>query len=291
MNEAWLREDAYPLIKGAAEFYRHFPNFGNGEDGQYHLHHTNNSESSWNTSDTPYEVLSMRTIFPIAVRASEILGLDVEARAAWREIAEHLVPLPPGAGRRPGPYGAFVYEGEGAIPPQGPEAELKSRFLGFTRLGSFIDPEGIGGAQIFRNRLRLREGPGAVDAEHIGGLAAGLHATMLSNTSAGPGDEPVLRVFDGWPRDWDAAFALRAAGAFVVRAAQVRGRVAFVEVRSQAGGRYQMLNPWKGSEVAIARDGAPASVLSGDRLAFPTRKGETILLAPKGETTPALRIP
>jgi hypothetical protein len=49
--------------------------------------------------------------------------------------------------------------------PLGEDRELESRFLNFNRTSGFIDAPGIGGAQIFRNRLRLREGPGAIDAE------------------------------------------------------------------------------------------------------------------------------
>src|SRR4030095_2753957 len=104
------------------------------------------------------------------------------------------------------PFGAFVYRGPGAIDPIGPEPELKKRFLGFTALGSFIDAAGGGGAQIFRNRLRLREGPGAIDAEHIAGLSTGIHASMLNSTPLTPGGDPVLRLFATWPKDWDAAF-------------------------------------------------------------------------------------
>jgi len=29
--------------------------------------------------------------------------------------------------------------------------------------------------------MRLREGPGAIDAEHIGGLAMGIHSTLLNS--------------------------------------------------------------------------------------------------------------
>src|SRR5207244_11017440 len=108
------------------------------------------------------------------------------------------------------PLGAFVYGGPGAIPANEPEAHLKSRFLGFNALGSFIDVPGIGGAQIFRNRLRLREGPGAIDAEHIGGLSAGIHSTLLSSTDDEAG-KPLIEVFTAtWPRSWDCAFELLA---------------------------------------------------------------------------------
>lgn len=155
----------------------------------------------------------MHMIFPLAIRASEVLGIDAELRSAWREIKEHLVPVPPGSrcGTRSEiaddrPYGAFVYNGPGAIGPAGSEPELKRRFLGFTRLGSFIDPEGIGGAKIFRNRLRLREGPGAIDAEHIAGLSSGIHETMLSSRPDSLTNQEPISVFNRWPRDWDAAF-------------------------------------------------------------------------------------
>ena len=56
MDKDWLRDRAYPFIKGSAEFYRNFPNFKKDADGKYHIHHVNNGESPWNSSDTPYEV-------------------------------------------------------------------------------------------------------------------------------------------------------------------------------------------------------------------------------------------
>ncbi len=44
-DAAWLRDRAYPMIKGAAEFYRHFPNLRKEGDGKYHIHHVNSNES------------------------------------------------------------------------------------------------------------------------------------------------------------------------------------------------------------------------------------------------------
>src|SRR5205085_1837173 len=197
MDEDWLRTKAYPIIKGAAEFYRHFPNLQKDENGVYHLNHTNSGESSWDSRDAPYEVSCLHTIFPLAIHVAEILGVDADLRSAWKEINDHLVPMngtvrgfAGGVGRNP--FGAFVYDGPGAIEPIGPEPEIKRRFLGFTRLGSFIDAEGSGGVKILRNRLRLREGPGAIDAEHIAGLSAGIHAALLSSAPESPtNEEPI----------------------------------------------------------------------------------------------------
>ena len=287
-DATWLRDRAYPFIKGAAEFYAHFPNLQKDDGGVYHINHTNSGESEWNSRDAPYEVSCMHMILPLAIRASQVLGVDVEMRSRWQEIKDHLVPIPARARCGTGseiaddrPYGAFVYNGPGAIDPIGPEPELKRRFLGFNRLGSFIDEPGIGGAQIFRNRLRLREGPGAIDAEHIAGLASGIHSTLLnSRPESLTGEEPI-RIFDGWPKDWDAAFSLLARGAFVVSAAQQDGRVALVEVRSERGGTFRMFNPW-GSAVTVHRGGKPAEALSGETLAFDTAAGETVVLTPAG---------
>lgn len=186
--------------------------------------------------------------------------------------------------------GSFVYNGPGAIEPIGPEPELKRRFLGFTRLGSFIDERGIGGAQIFRNRLRLREGPGAIDAEHIGGLSFGIHSTLLSSAPDAPEGEPELRLFSDWPKDWDAAFTLLARGAFEVSSAIHGGKVDFVEVRSLAASECRLRNPWaRAAEVTLYRDGKQAETLSGSLLKFGARQGEQIVLVQPGRTPAQLK--
>lgn len=336
MDTNWLRDRAYPMIKGSAEFYRNFPNFTKDADGKYHIHHVNNGESQWNSSDTPYEVSCMHMIFPIAIRASEILGVDDDLRARWKEVEENLVSMParryPGGGdwspagtnsppvdfsgtnntatattdisaasartnrifrgRRDNAYGAFVYGGPGAIEPIGSEPELKRRFLGFDRTGSFIDGQGIGGAQIFRNRLRLREGPGAIDAEHLGGLASGIHSTMLSSAPDTSEGDPVLQVFDRWPSDWDAAFTLLARGAFEISSATHNGKVLFVEIHSLAGSPCSLRNPWGKAEAALFRNGRKSETAAPDSdglLKFNTAKNEEIILVPPGSTPAQLK--
>ena len=49
---AWLRTRAYPMLKGAAEFYRNFPNVKKGADGKYHIHNVNSNESIYGARDT-----------------------------------------------------------------------------------------------------------------------------------------------------------------------------------------------------------------------------------------------
>ena len=334
-DKDWLRDKAYPLIKGSAEFYRHFPNFQKGDDGKYHIRHVNSGESAWNSSDTSNEISAMCMIFPLAIHVSQLLEVDPELRPVWQEISDNLPSLGSGSsrranvdagrtarrvegvppsnrgqdardtqgqdalatratrgsgGRRQGTYGSFVYGGPGAIEPIGPEPELKSRFLGFNALNSFIDAKGSGGAQIFRNRLRLREGPGAIDAEHIGGLSMGIHSTMLESSPASLTNEEPIRIFNDWPKDWDAAFSLRARGAFVVSSAFQGGKIPLVEIQSQVGGLCRLANPWGQSEVTLYRDGKKAEDLSGATLAFPTGKSETVVIVPKGSEPSRVKV-
>ena len=93
-DQAWLRDRAYPMLKGIAEFYRNFPNVKKGADGKYHIHGVNNHEPIWGAQDTMEEISAMRGIFPVAIRASEILGVDAEMRPVWQEFAENIAPLP-----------------------------------------------------------------------------------------------------------------------------------------------------------------------------------------------------
>lgn len=292
LDKDWLRTQAYPMIKGSAEFYRSFPNLKKESDGKYHIHHVNNGEGAWNSSDSPNELSCMAMIFPLAIRASEILGVDEDLRPIWNEIKENLVRLPERtrrAGGSRGGYGAFVYGGAGAIEPMGQEKELKSMFLNFNRLAGFIDSTGIGGAEIFRNRLRLREGPGAIDAEHIGGLTSGIHSSLLANATKDQGGVPVIQVFASWPKDWDAEFCLLARGGFLVSASQKKGAVEFAEVCSQFGQDCQMQNPWSDAEVTLFRDGKKAEAMSGALLKFSTRKGEDIVVVRAGVDPSKLR--
>jgi hypothetical protein len=289
LDLGWLKNRAYPMIKGAAEFYRNFPNLAKKADGKYHILHVNNGEGAWNSSDSPNEISAMNMIFPLAIRASEVLGVDENLRPLWKDIKDNLVTLPErprrGGGSRGG-YGAFVYGGTGAIEPLGSEPELKSMFLNFNRLASFIDSTGIGGAQIFRNRLRLREGPGAIDAEHIGGLTSGIHSSLLANPSASSSETPVIQLFASWPKDWDAEFSLLARGGFLVSSSQRKGVVEFAELHSQLGQACHLRNPWNEAEVTVYREGKKAENLTGSLLKFATQKGESIVVVRAG-TDPA----
>jgi len=358
-DKEWLRAEAYPMIKGVAEFYANFPNLKKESDGKYHIYHVNRIESDWDSQDTPSELGAMHTIFPMAIQASQILGVDEELRPKWQDIADNLASSAPGSGNRgnfdqtkgiyarqiaedvsaasglPLPqkqasgaptgassqtnttsqagragrseppstganaedaavtaawrsgghfggnrvFGNFVGRGDGAIEPLGSEPELKRRFLGFNMTGGFIDPSGDGGAQIFRNRLRLREGPGAIDAEHLGGLAFGIHESLLISTVDDTMTNSAIQVFPAWPKDWTVNFKLLARGGTLVTAAQQGGKVLAVKLEPTMAGTIHLKNPWGQAPVKVLRGGT-IETLSGATLAIATRPGEMIRINP-----------
>jgi hypothetical protein len=96
LDKTWLRDRAYPMLKGVAEFYRNYPNVKKGEDGKYHLHHVNSNESVQGGQDPDEEIASIMGILPAVIKASEILGVDAEMRSVWREFLDNLAPLPTG---------------------------------------------------------------------------------------------------------------------------------------------------------------------------------------------------
>lgn len=136
------------------------------------------------------------------------------------------------------------------------------------------------------NRMSLREGFQALDAEALGRASEALHMALMQSNPPAPAEDPVIRLGPAWPNEWDADFALRARGAFLVTSSIQKGQVAFVEIESQAGAGCQLRNPWGEGAVTLYRDGKKAESLHGSLLQFPTRQGEKIVVVP-GDAAPA----
>jgi hypothetical protein len=96
LDKTWLRDRAYPMLKGVAEFYRNYPNITKDEDGKCHIHHVNSNESVQGGRDPDEEIASIMGILPAAINASELLGVDADMRPVWKEFLDHLAPLPTG---------------------------------------------------------------------------------------------------------------------------------------------------------------------------------------------------
>lgn len=357
LDEGWLRERAYPMLKGAAEFYRHYPNLKKGADGRYHIHHVNSNESVWGAADTDEDLSALRGLLPAAVRAAEVLNVDAGLRSAWRELLDNLAELPTsdhpdalkpegyggprvfvrglrpavraGSAFLPDPnslpmwffdlcsaesddretlataaatFSAYYRNGINASTPVSVLSKLAiaAAALGRADAVRFLLPNQIRvlreergtayrGGGVLANRLTLREGPQALDAQRLGRAAEALHLALLQSSPPAPGGAPVIRVFPAWPKEWDASYRLLARGAFHVTSSMRGGRVGFVELESRAGGECRLRNPWGEGGVTLYRDGRKSESLGGALLRFPTRAGETVVAVRGGDTPPAHR--
>ena len=353
----WLRSRAYPMLKGAAEFYRHYPNLKKSVDGKYHIHHVNSNESVWGAQDTDEDLSALRGLLPAAIRAAEILNEDADLRSAWREFLNNLAPLPtsdhPDALKRNDYKGPRVFvrglrpairAGSAFLPDSNslpmwffdlchlesqdqkmletaaatfsayfrdgvteatPVSVLSKLAIAASAIGRadavrFLIPNQVRvlrreretayrGGGVLANRMTLREGPQALDAQRLGRAAESLHLALLQSAPPNPGGDPVIRVFPSWPKEWDASYTLLARGAFLVTSTIERGRIGFVELVSQAGAECRLRNSWGESEVTLYRDGKKSENLRGSLLRFPTRKGERIVVVLSGDTPQAYR--
>jgi hypothetical protein len=342
-DRAWLEKRAYPMLRGAVEFYRNFPNTKKGPDGKYHIHHVNSNEGVYGARDTDEDLSSMRGVTAALLRASAILNADASMRPVWAEFLANLAPLPTSAdpeALKPEDYQGprvFVRGLKPAVKPTGflPDGNsmpawyfdlcnVESRDRETVEIGNatltqsfrngvtertnvgvlsklpiaaaslgradwvrYLIPNQIralapergtayrnGG--VLENRMTLREGPQAIDAERLGRASEALHMALLQSNPPAPGEEPILRLFPAWPKEWAADFTLLARGGFLVSASIREGRVGFVELESQAGTECRLRNPYDGP-AALYRDGRKAETLSGSLLRFATSKGERVV--------------
>jgi hypothetical protein len=131
---------------------------------------------------------------------------------------------------------------------------------------------------VLANRMTLREGPQALDAQRLGRAAEALHLALLQSNPPAPAEDPILHLFPAWPAGWNARFTLLARGSFKVTASIQNGRIDLIQLDSQAGAECRLRNPFHGP-VTLYRDGRKSESLRGDVLRFPTQKGERIRVA------------
>ncbi len=354
LDRGWLEARAYPMLRGAAELYHHFPNLVRDAAGTVHIEHTNSNEGVLDVRDSDEDLSAMRGVFAAAIRASEILAVDAPLRAQWRELLDHLAPLPTSAaadalkpdgyagpdvfvrGRQPARSArGFVPDGNslpqwffdlasldapvplravanatldrllrGAVPnaqtPVGvlSKVAIAGAALGHAEATQFLVPNQIRclaperpsvyrGGQPLANRLSLREGAQAFDAQRLGRAAEALEIALLYSIPPAPGEQPTIRVFGpAWPKAWDGRFTLRARGAFVVTATRRRGVTESVEIVSAAGAPLRLANPWGEAEVALRRNSGKPERLHGAVLDLPTTVGERLRLTPPEPISP-----
>jgi hypothetical protein len=95
---AWLRDRAYPMLKGAAELYRTYPGTKLEADGKYHINNTSWAETYRdNVRDGINDLASVRGIFPVTIKAAKLLKVDADLVPLWHDMLGILAPYPTNA--------------------------------------------------------------------------------------------------------------------------------------------------------------------------------------------------
>lgn len=111
---SWLRDKAYPMIKGAAELYRTHPLTKKEADGKYHTNNLGWAETFWGgIRDGINDLASIRGIFPVAIKAAKLLNVDSQLIPLWQEMLDNLAPYP--TNTTPEAVGALSKAGEPCI--------------------------------------------------------------------------------------------------------------------------------------------------------------------------------
>lgn len=92
LDERFLREQAYPVIREVAAFYVHYAKLG--KDGLYHLEPALSWEEPPLGHDPHPDCAAWRAIFQIAIEAATRLGIDREQVSTWRERLAKAPPYP-----------------------------------------------------------------------------------------------------------------------------------------------------------------------------------------------------
>ena len=92
---AWLRERAYPMVRGAAELYRTHPLTRLEPDGKYHLNNLGWAETYRDgVRDGINDLASVRGIFPVAIQAAKLLQVDAGLVPQLQDMLDNLAPYP-----------------------------------------------------------------------------------------------------------------------------------------------------------------------------------------------------
>lgn len=283
-DRAFLEQEAYPLVKAAAEFYADFAAKcqTNPATGKVLLGPTYSPEH-WNLGrdDGTCDIAFARMALKAAVEGAEVLGVDAPRVVRWRQTLERLPDYPRTAGAEPVvvdvagvppttynvPVPALPVYPAGEVNWFSPEAErqLFARTIDQMKSNGNNDMIILAGARArlsmpdayrwTKAQFQIRQRPnGTLSIAPRGGGFNGLGHFTEDFAAAGVISEMLLqgvgdtiRVFPSWPADQDAAFEnLRAQGGFLVSAEKKAGVVANLQIISTAGGKLRYLNPWTG---------------------------------------------
>ena len=281
---AFLRDEAYPALREGARFYSAY--VSKEDDGVYHVVPTVSPEHRGITKDFQFNkdsqsaLTMVRYNLRVAATAAEILDVDSDEAARWREIEKHLAPYP----TVESPEGPIFIDVSGAKPIEynipvplsavfwgddigldSPPAQLEVA----RRTARLIDVWEPHRGYLIRVRARLGvyEPSDPVTVDHL----------LQSHTG-------VIRVFPTVAPNFEGSIEnLGAQGGFIVSAKRGATGVESITIQSLTGSTCVLANPWGrlSPRVADADGNAPIPVeMDGDRIRFATARDHGYVVTP-----------
>ena len=278
----YLQKCAYPVVKQMAIFYAEFlEQCRKTPEGKAVYGPTYSPEHrDFGADDTPCDIAWTRFTLKAAIQGAQTLGGEEAMVKRW-QAALALVPDYPVTPKTNPPVIADVRGGEPIqynvpvpVLPVFPAGEInwwssEAEKEIFDRTIKSIKTDGYNSNMILAGararlslpdthewitttfkKLQMANGFLMLQGDRRGNYseqaaAAGIVSEMLMQSV---GD--IIRVFPAWSKDKNASFTgLRAQGGFLVSAEQKDGNVVKLEIKSTAGGKLQLLNPWTGKIV------------------------------------------
>ncbi|MGA9406141.1 MAG: hypothetical protein WBW71_03305, partial [Bacteroidota bacterium] len=267
-DTTFLRRECYPMLKEMALFYAAYAK--KDTDGYYHVI-PSMEEERWgiypefsHNKDVISSLCLFRWGLTRAADAAELLGVDADLRAHWREVAAQIAPYPtwqknnglifgelPGFEPRRDPrdhqneVSSYLTTLADEINLDSPQSEkdmmlrtvrltpqAASTGEALTLLGVAADPNG-----------RWHGGGGGGGGAGIGGDAE----TFLNSRSGR------IHLFPAVPPSTVVAFHnFQACGGFLVSAAKDADSVYYLEIDARRSIPCEVMNPWPGKQVIIS---------------------------------------
>ncbi|WP_394840794.1 DUF5010 C-terminal domain-containing protein [Pendulispora brunnea] len=292
----YLRNTAYPFMREVAKFYT--AKLSRDGAGKYYMDVSNSHETYWNVRNAITDLVSVRKLFPIAIRTASSLGLDANLRSQWQTVLDNLVP--------------YSNDGTDYLPHQPPISQTRNNENVAAELIWPYSVTGIGSPdyQMALNTWNHRPFPygnvwanDAIQAARLGlgnqtydGMKLmlakyqnypngftnntngvfeywGVHLSA-TNESLLQSYNDKIRVFPALPNDsqFVGRFTLLAEGGFLVSSEKEANEIKYVGIKSLYGNGAKVVNPWGTQEVRVRRvsDNAVIATTSSSEISFAT---------------------
>lgn len=276
-DQAFLREQAYPVMRECATFYVEL--LKKNSPGDYTFWPTIATEIRGWTKDFELnkncieDLAHIKFLMRAGIEAATILGVDQPEREAWQGILDHLPAYPTVAvdgkeefvdfaGQRERPRYNHTVPLAPLWPAEDPDVVHDPALRRIALNTLYVYPWDKTRLTIACMRLGehrrvwadlLDRAPGPQAA---GGFASSVHGLLLLGEMLLTSWDGVVRVFPCWLLDRRARFAdLRTKGAFLVSACCEEGRVRSLSVLSERGHPLRIASPWTRTVVQDASTG------------------------------------